>query len=118
MLLYGQSEHVSDLRAEVLAADDPERSPRDRFDDALDRIDEHMAWPRRDFPTGVSMSAVETIEESLGVLADKQSTSRAAFERDSGPRDVIILGRRSVETPVRVLSSSPLIYWVDTQRIW
>lgn len=43
VLLYGQSEHVSDLRAEVLAADDPERSPRERFDDALDRIDEHMA---------------------------------------------------------------------------
>lgn len=35
------------------------------------------------------LSAVETIEESLGVLADKQSTSRAAFERDSDLRDIV-----------------------------
>ena len=35
------------------------------------------------------LTAVETIEESLGVLARKQQVSREEYEADSDPRDVV-----------------------------
>jgi len=35
------------------------------------------------------LTAVETIEESLGVLARKQRVSRSDYEADSDTRDVV-----------------------------
>lgn len=43
VLLVGDSERVDTLRRELIPEDDDEHSPRERFDEALERIDHHLA---------------------------------------------------------------------------
>jgi len=43
ILLFGTVDRVETLRASILSDEPDERSPGDRFDDALRRIDEHLA---------------------------------------------------------------------------
>ncbi|WP_436929300.1 type VII toxin-antitoxin system MntA family adenylyltransferase antitoxin [Halosimplex halobium] len=43
VLLVGSEERVETLRATLVSDDPDERSPHERFDDALRRIDEHLA---------------------------------------------------------------------------